>query len=174
MPTGAELWTARVAGEPVKPTRSPDPAKTDHLLIPLFKTAVGDLDYEVVLKYGGRFPSLGGVSSVQLPTIRTVNISSEVSQMRLFLPEQYKWFDFGGTMTQVQDDAELAAGFVSYQTKRAERLNQAMQGASGYAQVRAAENLKIGAIRVERLPAEHGPRLATTSSCSVSGSRTPW
>lgn len=143
LPAGSELWTARVAGEPVKPARSPDPAKTDHLLIPLFKTAAGDLDYEVVLKYGGRFPSLGGLGSIDCPMIRTVNIRSEVSQIRLFLPEQYKWFGFGGTMTQVQDDAELAAGFVSYQTKRAQRLDQTMRGASGFAQVRAVRNLKI-------------------------------
>ncbi|HOW69243.1 MAG TPA: hypothetical protein PKY77_01480 [Phycisphaerae bacterium] len=143
LPAGAELWTASVAGEPAKPTRLPDPARSDHLLIPLFKTAAGDLDYEVVLKYGGRLSSLGGAGAVALPLIRAVNISAEVSQVRLFLPEQYKWFDFGGTMTQVQDDAELAAGFVSYQTKRAERLNQAMRGASGFAQVRAVENLKI-------------------------------
>lgn len=143
LPPGAELWTARVAGEPVKPTQSPDPAKSDHLLVPLVKTAAGDLDYEVVLKYGGQLPTPGRMSSVTLPLIRTVNINAESSQVRLYMPDRYHWFDFGGTMTRVEDEAALAAGVVAYQTKQAERLDQVMRGPSSFAQVRAAANLQV-------------------------------
>ena len=48
-PTGAELWTARVAGEPVKPTIVPGATGSGQVRIPLVKTAAGDLDYDVVL-----------------------------------------------------------------------------------------------------------------------------
>jgi hypothetical protein len=53
LPPGAELWTAQVAGEPVKPVRDAgnDPRK---VFLPLVKTAAGDLDYQVVLRYGGK------------------------------------------------------------------------------------------------------------------------
>ncbi|MGN6544826.1 MAG: hypothetical protein ACTHK7_07240, partial [Aureliella sp.] len=75
LPEGAKLWTVMVAGEPVKPMaslttsaaagRAPasqaPPSQTsvgqtgagERLRIPLVKTAAGDLDYAVTLKYGG-------------------------------------------------------------------------------------------------------------------------
>ena len=39
LPEGAELWTARVAGEPVKPTTMPGAADPQRVRIPLIKTA---------------------------------------------------------------------------------------------------------------------------------------
>ena len=50
LPAGAELWTAQVAGESVKPVQ--DGARTicSGVKIPLVKTAAGDLDYQVVLR----------------------------------------------------------------------------------------------------------------------------
>ena len=59
LPEGADLWTARVAGEAVKPTVVAGAADRGSVRIPLIKTAPGDLDYEVVLKYGGRMPAMG-------------------------------------------------------------------------------------------------------------------
>ena len=59
LPEGGRLWTARVAGEPVKPTAIPGSTDPRGVRIPLIKTARGELYYEVVLKYGGRMPALG-------------------------------------------------------------------------------------------------------------------
>ena len=117
MPAGAELWAARVAGQPVKPTLVRDPSKPNNLRVPLVKTAAGDLDYEVVLKYGGRLSSFGISASVAFPAIHTVNIEVALSQVRLYLPETYDWFRFGGTMRETGNEAELAAGYVAYQTR---------------------------------------------------------
>jgi hypothetical protein len=167
LPPEAELWTARVAGEPVKPTKVPqkmgtgtspdtDLAGITHVgsepvpifsqprsvRVPLIKTASGELDYEVVLKYGGRMPVLGSLGNVEFPLVHCVNIKPELSQVRLYVPEQYRWFDFGGTMRQVGGDADLLAGFIGYQTKQTERIVQALRQGDKFAKVRAASNLK--------------------------------
>jgi len=142
LPKGAELWTARVAGEAVKPTRDPKAADPRLARIPLVKTAPGDLDYEVVLKYGGKMSPPGRFGTVDFPLVHTKNIDVETSQVRLFVPKTHRWFDFGGTMRLVAEDAELAAGYVSYQTKQAKRLIQTYQTSGDFAKVRALNNLK--------------------------------
>src|SRR5262249_21933757 len=50
LPPDARLWTVRVAGEGVKPVTA-TAAKPQAVRIPLIKTAAGDTDYLVVLKY---------------------------------------------------------------------------------------------------------------------------
>ena len=143
LPPNAELWTARVAGEPVKPTKVPGAADLRSVRVPLIKTASGELDYEVVLKYGGRMPALGSLGNVEFPLVHCVNIKPELSQVRLYVPEEYRWFDFGGTMRQVGGDADLLAGFIGYQTKQTERIVQALRQGDKFAKVRAASNLKM-------------------------------
>ena len=142
LPAGASLWTVQVAGDPVKPADVPDRAKTNHVRIPLVKTAAGELDYTVMLKYGGRLPALERLSSIELPLVRSVNINAEQSQVRLFVPEGYHWFDFDGTMRLVDSEQDLAAGYVTYQTEQAKRLSRTMQSADSFAKLRAASSLK--------------------------------
>jgi len=146
LPEGARLWTATVAGEPAKPTEVPGAKNPRLVRIPLVKTAPGDLDYAVVLKYGGQMPPLGAIEAamapIRFPLVRTVNIRVELSQVRLHLPENYRWFDFGGTMGLAGREEELTAGFVSYQTKVVERLMETMRQDSSYARTRASNNLK--------------------------------
>ncbi len=146
LPEGAELWTALVAGQPAKPTEVPGATKPRLVRIPLVKTAPGDLDYAVVLKYGGKMPALGTFrrarTRAQFPLVRVERIRVELSQVRLYLPETYRWFDFAGTMGLVADEQQLTAGFVAYQTKVTERLMETMRGANPYAQERAVNNLK--------------------------------
>jgi hypothetical protein len=142
LPHGARLWTAQVAGEPVKPVKDPDAADRRHLRIPLVKTAAGDLDYEVVLKYGGSMPMPSVAGQTAFPLVRTLNINVEMSQVRLHLPEEYRWFDFGGTMRPVDEDADLVAGYMAYQNRLAKRLIDTMRHAGSFAKIRAASKLK--------------------------------
>ncbi len=152
LPPGAELWTARVAGEPVKPAGAPGAGSTGARLvrIPLVKTAPGDLDYAVVLIYGGTMPvgrghtGPGSLGKAEFPLVHTRNINVELSQVRLFVPKTHRWFAFGGTMglATVREEDDLAAGFVSYATKQVQRLRQTMRGSGKFAKVRAAHNLK--------------------------------
>lgn len=141
LPEGAELWTATVAGEPVKPVEPPG-AAPGRVTVPLVKTAEGDKDYAVVLKYGGSLPDLGDVESVSFPLVRTVNITVELSQVRLRLPESHSWFNFGGSMRLASDEGDLTAGYVSYRTRQLERLSQVLGGSSEFAKARAKSNLK--------------------------------
>jgi hypothetical protein len=146
LPQGADLWTAQVAGAPVKPTEVPGGKNPRQVRIPLVKTAPGDLDYEVVLKYGGKTEALATLraafSPVEFPLARTENVKPELSQVRLHLPETHRWFDFGGTMREVVEEGDLLAGFMSYQTKVTERLMKTLRHSELYARTRAANNLK--------------------------------
>jgi len=141
LPAGASLWSALVAGTPVKPAQVPGAATPRSVRIPLIKTAPGDLDFGVVLYYGGRIDEPGVVQKIQFPLVRTVNVPVEMSQVRLYLPEDYRWFDFGGTAGQVTGEGELAAGYVRHQTKQIERLGWALENADQFAQVRASSNV---------------------------------
>ncbi len=109
--------------------------------IPLVKTAPGELDYAVVLKYGGRTSPVGQFASVQFPLVRVLRIPVDLSQVRLHLPTTHDWFHFGGTMGQVEE-AEQAAGQVAYQTKVVDRLRKDMESTNLYTKARAANNLK--------------------------------
>lgn len=140
LPKGAQLWTVRVAGEGVKPTQVA--AKPQAVRIPLIKTAAGDQDYLVVLKYGGQLDSIITGKEVDFPLVKTENIHVELSQVRLFLPDTHHWFDFGGSMTRVKDKADLDAGFLSYRNKQIERLSQMLSSKDAYSRARASNNLK--------------------------------
>ena len=90
------------------------------MLIPLVKTAAGNLDYAVTLKYGGKTAGLGNMSSVNFPLLRASNINAERSVVQLHLPEDYQWLNFAGTM-HPGVEADVTAAVFSYQTKQARR-----------------------------------------------------
>ncbi len=140
LPEGADLWTARVAGEAVKPAVVPAAAGRI-VRIPLVKTAAGDLDYAVVLKYGGKLPRLHSLRRVDFPLARTRNVNVELSQVELYLPETHAWFDFDSKMTPVTEEGDLEAGVVAYQTRMTERLVQAIRSSDNpFAKARAVAN----------------------------------
>ena len=143
MPKGASLWTAVVAGSPVKPVLAGDATRPDVVRVPLIKTAEGDLDYAVVLKYGGKMAPLGAARvSVEFPIIRTLNINVELSQVELYLPEKYRWFNFRGTTSRVAEEGTFEAGILSYHSKQAEGLIQTLRSSNPFAKARATANLK--------------------------------
>jgi hypothetical protein len=141
LPEGAQLWTAVVADEPVKPIRGRKAAGSRRVSIPLVKTASGDLDYAVTLKYGGKTDALGRIGSVNFPLIHTKNIRVERSVVQLHLPEDYRWLHFGGTM-HPGAEATVTAAVLSYQTDQIERLMEAARQADPFAQERAKNNMK--------------------------------
>jgi hypothetical protein len=121
--------------------KAPVPFSARRVRIPLVKTAPGELDYEVVLKYGGRMPPVGPLAEVRFPLVHVLRIPVELSQVRLYLPETHAWFHFGGTMGRVEE-AEQAAGQVGYETKVIGRLKEDMASSNPFTQARAANNLK--------------------------------
>jgi len=142
LPAGAVLWTAKVADQMVKPTQVPKAADDRLVRVPLIKTATGDLDYPVELKYGGRIATLGGFDPVEFPLVRTVNINVEQSQVRLRLPETHRWFNFGGSMRLVSE-GDLLADFLDYKTKQIQELRRVLSSSSNvFSKARARNNLK--------------------------------
>lgn len=143
LPEGAQLWTARVAGEAVKPTEVPNATTNRRVRIPLIKTQTGDLDYPVVLKYGGQLRRLSSLSTISFPLVKTTDIRVERSNVRLRLPDSHRWMNFAGTMKHVEDDGELTADFLSYRNKQVQQLTQIIRGkADAFSKLRAANNLK--------------------------------
>jgi len=141
VPAGAALWTARVGQQLVKPVIM-DAAAPRRVSVPLVKTAAGDLDYTVTLKYGGitRLPRIGG--KITFPVIRPLNVAPERSQLELRLPRERQWFQFAGTMGLVGSREQFQAGYLAYQNMQAKRLVQVLQSSNAWAKKRATYNLR--------------------------------
>jgi autotransporter-associated beta strand protein len=149
LPEGATLWTVSVAGEPVKPAAVPGATDMRHVMLPVRKTAKGDVSYLVVLKYGGKMPPLSVASAVDFPLVRTVqsyprkgSIAIEQTQVQVYVPKSRYWYDFSRTMHSTDDEAELKAGRIAAFTRQGQRLIEAAQDADPFARVRGKENLK--------------------------------
>jgi len=167
LPAGAALWTARVAGEPVKPIihseSAAPPDKADaagtgdkagdttghghtfepgHVYIPLVKTAAGDVAYDVVIGYGGAVAPLGMFGRVEFPLLVVRNISVDRSQVRLLLPEETDWFDFQGTLGRPADVSALARGRAEFRQEQVGLLLSTLRHGNTYEKARSAQNLK--------------------------------
>ncbi len=145
LPRDADLWTVTVAGEPVKPMTAATPAGAgQHVRLPLVKTATGDLDYPVLIKYGGRLPRPGALGTTRFPLVKTVNINVELSQVRLRLPPGLQWWNFGGSMARVQSEDELTAGWLAFRTRQLTELTQILNKSAklDFSRARALSNLK--------------------------------
>jgi len=152
LPEGAELWAVLVAGEPVKPAQAPGATDDRHVLLPVQKTAKGDMNYPVVLKYGGNVSPLSILSSVEFPLVRNVRpypsptgrkIGIEQSQVKIYVPKSHCWFDFGGTVYRTEDEADLQAGRMAAFNKLGQRLIEATRDKDRYVQERAKRNLNV-------------------------------
>ena len=144
LPQGATLWSAVVAGEAVKPTPIDAAGGGSRVGVPLIKTQAGDLDYGVVLTYGGSLGGFEPTQPVRFPLVRTVNINIEQSHVRLWLPQTHRWFGFDGTLRRTTDADELAADFFSYQNKKLQQLMQVASSESNdlLCRVRASTNAR--------------------------------
>ena len=146
MPAGAKLWTAIVAGAPVKPIQSSNkPTRTGaaRLRLPLVRTQTGDLDYGVELKYAGKLKMAGFTTKLEFPLIESININVELSQVKLLLPENLYWYGFDGTLGQVRGQSDFLAGWLLHKNKQIDRLSQlTTKDSELFSKARAEENLK--------------------------------
>ena len=139
LPAGATLWTAQVAAAGVKPKIVPG-GTPRQVRIPLVKTARGDANFLVILKYGGRIKQLGGMRNVRFPLLHTENVNVELSQVQLRLPESYRWYDFAGSMRRV-DHGDQLADEVSYYNKQIRKFSEVYRGDNPFAKLRARNNM---------------------------------
>jgi type II secretory pathway pseudopilin PulG len=102
LPPGAQVWGAFVGGQPVRPSR-----RDGAILLPLERSA-GETTVQVELTYvgGSTFPKRNGVVSLVTPGL---DIPLKNAQWNFYLPPDYRYDRFEGTMKPMLDQAQVAA-----------------------------------------------------------------
>lgn len=97
LPKGTTVWSAFVAGEPVRPSK-----RGDRLLLPLERTTASDAPITVELTYVGenKFPRRNGNVALASPMF---DVPLKNARWDLFLPPDYDYGDFAGSMTRTVD-----------------------------------------------------------------------
>jgi autotransporter-associated beta strand protein len=176
LPDGATLWAILVKGQPVKPAQAAGATGARNVLVPVQKTAKGDPNYPVVLKYGGRLPPASLLSKVQFPLVRKVKpfpaagrtIGIERSQVRIYVPKSQQWFNFGGTLHPAEE-ADLKAGQFSAFNREGEKLIAAARDKDVFTSSRATDNLKhwLGQAEAKQQAAVRGENQALSSQINT-------
>jgi hypothetical protein len=124
LPAGAQVWSAFVAGQPVRPAQN-----GSRLLLPLEGSGNGEpilLDVTYVSR--ARFPRTRGKVELASPLL---DVPLKDARWELFLPPDYNYDKFGGSMTYERADfAPVAMDFTLGEYKR----QQAATAASAAAQ----------------------------------------
>jgi hypothetical protein len=119
LPTGATIWSAFVAGQPVRPSRN-----NGRLLLPIEPAATGDAAIAVELTYAGTniFPHTRGTAEFASPKF---DVPLKNARWELYLPPDYVYKDFSGTMTRELASAQpSSASFSSWDYSRMEKASQ--------------------------------------------------
>ena len=99
VPAGLKLWSAIVAGQPVKPVTDPN-AAAGVVMIPLVKTEPGGLSYDVRLYLAGPAGKrLGLISEIKPPAVTIAGIDVDRATWSLRLPEGYGYMNPGGNLS---------------------------------------------------------------------------
>jgi hypothetical protein len=94
LPAGATVWSAFVAGQAVRPS-----VREDKLLLPLEHSNGDDTPIAIELTYVGATPFPQHRGAVELISPR-LDVPLKSARWELFLPPDYQYRDFGGTMTR--------------------------------------------------------------------------
>ena len=151
VPAELKLWSARVAGQAVRPVTAAG-APAGEVLIPLVKTSPGGLPYKVLMYFAGRTRTkLGSMTRLAPPRITLAGVPVMRTTWSLRLPGGYRYVWRGGNMSPVAGAAEMMtirAEALIDQTRRQVKL----LGATESTAVRrtALANLKYQQDRLER------------------------
>jgi hypothetical protein len=136
VPRSMRLWSAEVAGEPVKPVKPVKPiiASDGHsevILIPLVKTSPGGLPYDIHLYFAGEgIGAMNGISSLEPPGIEIEGIPVMQTTWSLRLPGGYRYLRPGGNMSAVTGTAELLSISIEARLKQLQRLGKSYRESS--------------------------------------------
>jgi len=107
LPAGLQLWSARVAGQAVKPVLPSGASGGDMVHVPLVKTSRGGLPYNVKLYFAGKSSDgVSGISRISAPSIRVVGIPIKQSTWSLRLPKGFRYIRPEGNMSPIAGTAE--------------------------------------------------------------------
>ncbi len=107
LPAGLRLWSARVAGQAVKPVLPAGGSGGDVVHVPLVKTSRGGLPYNVRLYFAGKSSTgVSGISRISAPSIRIVGIPVKQTTWSLRLPKGFRYIRPEGNMSPIAGTAE--------------------------------------------------------------------
>jgi hypothetical protein len=123
LPGGAtNVWSAFVAGQPVRPS-----VREGRLLLPLERSGGDDAAVAVTLTYvgAGAFPRTRGELELSSPRF---DVPLKSARWELFLPPDYTYSDFAGTMTrEISAATPTATSFSLIDYSHLESQNKAEQ-----------------------------------------------
>ena len=120
LPADAKVWSAFVAGQPVRPS-----VRENKLLLPLEQSGSEDSAIAVELTYVGasQFPQTRGEIELVSPKL---DVPLKGARWELFLPPDYRYSDFVGTMARETAAAvPQAASFSRIEYRQRESQNRA-------------------------------------------------
>lgn len=137
LPPGAELWSAFVDGEPVRPGRA-----GGRLLLPLEAALGGDEPALVEVIYVGREPFPRGRGRMTLASPK-LDVPVKDAHWELFLPPDHRYDRFAGTMNYVSADLAPVAQDFTLATYRRQEVEQASELASRAASFLASASKEV-------------------------------
>ncbi|HUJ70987.1 MAG TPA: hypothetical protein VLZ30_02005, partial [Verrucomicrobiae bacterium] len=142
LPNGAEVWSAFVAGSPVRPS-----LREGRLLLPLERAGADEAAIQVQVTYvsSQRFPARSGRIALESPA---VDVPMKNAQWELYLPPDYDYRGFAGTMMHEVGGAPVQQAFTlldysrAEQAKKTEAVVQSLNFLSNAKQKLAGGNVK--------------------------------
>jgi len=163
LPAGATVWSAFVAGQAVRPS-----VREGKLLLPLEHPSADDAAFSIELTYVGtnQFPQTHGKFELISPTL---DAPLKSARWELFLPPDYRYSDFGGTMVrEVAAAAAEASLFSRYAYSQQESQNRTERYNAWKSEVTSAQkqlssgNVKEALADYSRARAKKGKFAAAT------------
>jgi hypothetical protein len=142
LPPGATVWSAFVAGQPVRPSK-----REGKLLLPLERSGADDAPITVELTYVGTnsFPRVRGQMGFVSPKL---NVPLKNARWELFLPPDYDYRDFSGSMARELAAKPSLLNFSLSEYLAMEKSSKAWSQAEMRKDVSAAQsNLDAGNVR---------------------------
>ncbi len=123
LPAGAKVWSAFVAGQPVRPTR-----RDGKLLLPLERSGADGAPVSVELTYVGveKFPRGKGRVSLASPKL---DMPLKNARWELYLPPDYDYANFEGSMSHELEVAPVYKTFSLYDYSQQETEKKAVRKA---------------------------------------------
>jgi hypothetical protein len=113
LPKGAQVWSAFVAGQAVRPG-----LRDGKLLLPLDRAGDSDVPIELIYVSAEPFPRTKGIVDLASPAL---DVPVKNARWELYLPPDYGYRKFAGTMTLEPDAAPVVRTFSALEYKEAEQ-----------------------------------------------------
>jgi len=140
IPEGLRLWSATVAGRPVKPVKPAD-ASGSQTLIPLVKTSPGGLPYDVFLYLADQdekriLAPLDGLTRISPPAVTVIGVPVAQTTWSLRLPAGFRYLRPKGNMSPLEDAVEMLALNTDAKIQQLKRLDKTYRDVAPISQQR--------------------------------------